>query len=206
MWLWHKAVWITVACVLLIAASVLALRYWVLPNVDSYRDTIAQSVSKAAGQRVTIGSISADWDGLRPRLRLGEVVVYNKAGRAALTLQRVDSTLSWLSVALWRLRFHALDFYQPALSIRRDKMGLISVGGIEMSGDTHEGGFSDWVLSQRDIEIHNAAIDWTDDKRGAPHLAFAPGAAASGESRRAPSLWLDRAVAATSGGAARFAR
>ncbi len=170
MWLWHKAVWITVACVLLIAASVLALRYWVLPNVDSYRDTIAQSVSKAAGQRVTIGSMSADWEGLRPRLRLGEVVVYDKAGRAALTLQRVDSTLSWLSVALWRLHFHALDFYQPALSIRRDKMGLISVGGIEMGGDTHEGGFSDWVLSQRDIEIHNAAIDWTDEKRGAATL------------------------------------
>ena len=39
-----------------------------------------------------------------------------------------------------------------------------------MGGDSGEGGFSDWVLSQRDIEIHNAAIDWSDEMRGAPVL------------------------------------
>ena len=54
-WLWHKAVWIAVASVLLAAACVLALRYWVLPNVGDYRERVAQSVSEAAGQRVTIG-------------------------------------------------------------------------------------------------------------------------------------------------------
>ena len=169
-WCWHRLVWIIALGLLLVAGSVLALRYWVLPHIESYRETIAQSVSQAAGQRVTIGKITADWDGLRPRLNLGNVVVYDKTGRAALTLQRVDSTLSWRSV-IWRQPlFHALDFYEPALDIRRDKNGVVSVGGIEMGGDGGEGGFSDWVLSQRDIEIHNAAIDWTDEKRGAPLL------------------------------------
>ena len=156
--------------VMLVALAVLVLRYAVLPNVDDYRLRVAASVSKAAGQKVTIGSMAADWEGLRPRLNLRDVVVYDKAGRAALTLQRVDSTLSWLSVPLWSPRFHALDFYEPRLDIRRDKKGLISVGGIEMDGDSSEGGFSDWVLSQRDIEIHNAAIDWTDEMRGAATL------------------------------------
>lgn len=169
-WLWHKAVWIAVACVMLAAVAVLTLRYAVLPNVNEYRLRVAESVSKAAGQKVTIGSMGADWEGLHPRLNLRDVVVYDKAGRAALTLQRVDSTLSWLSVPLWSPRFHALDFYEPRLDIRRDQSGLVSVGGIEMGGDSSEGGFSDWVLSQRDIEIHNASIDWTDDMRGAPVL------------------------------------
>lgn len=169
-WLWHKAVWIAAASVLLAAAGVLALRYWVLPHVDDYRERVAQSVSEAAGQRVTIGAMTADWDGLHPRLNLANVVVYDKAGRAALTLQRVDSTLSWLSVPLRSPRFVALDFYEPRLDIRRDKRGRISIGGIEMGGDSSEGGFSDWALSQRDIEIHNAAIDWTDEMRGAPVL------------------------------------
>ncbi len=169
-WLWRKAVWITVACMMLAALVVLALRYGVLPNVDDYRLQVAESVSKAAGQRITIGSMAADWEGLHPRLNLRDVVVYDKTGRAALTLQRVDSTLSWLSVPLWSLRFHALDFYEPKLDIRRDNAGLISVGGIQMSGDSSEGAFSDWVLSQRDIEIHNAAIDWTDEMRGATTL------------------------------------
>ena len=172
LWIGHKLVWIVVLLVLLVAATVLALRYWVLPNIESYRESIAQSMSKAVGQRVTIGGIAASWEGLRPQLKLQTVVVHDKAGRAALSLPRVDSTLSWLSVPTASPRFHALDFYEPALDIRRDKQGVISVAGIEMTGDSHEGGFSDWLLAQRDIEIHNAAIVWTDDMRGAPALTL----------------------------------
>ncbi len=169
-WVWHKLVWIVLALVLIAAASVLALRYWVLPNIERYRGTIAQSVSKAVGQHVTIGRIDASWDGLRPELKLEAVVLHDKSGRAALKLQRVDSTVSWLSIPTWSPRFHSIDLYEPALDIRRDKRGIISVAGIEMSGDSREGGFSDWLLAQRDIEIHNAAIAWTDEVRGVPTL------------------------------------
>lgn len=171
-WLWHKLAWIALASVLVPAATVLVLRYWVLPNIESYRETIAQSVSKAVGQRVTIGGIAASWDGLRPQLKLDSVVLHDKSGRAALRLQRVDGTLSWLSVPTVSARFHALDFYEPALDIRRDKRGVISVAGIELSGDSRDGGFPEWLLAQRDIEIHNAVIDWTDEMRGAPALTL----------------------------------
>ncbi len=171
-WAWGKLVWITVALALIVAAAVLTLRYGLLPNIESYRETIAQSVSKAVGQRVTIGSIVASWEGLRPQLKLGGVVLHDKTGRPALTLQRVDSTLSWTSVATWSARFHSLDFYETSLDIRRDKKGMFSVAGIEMSGDTSEGGFSRWLLAQRDIEIHNSAIEWTDELRGAPALTL----------------------------------
>lgn len=169
-WCWHHLVWITSACVLLAAAGVLALRYWVLPHIDDYRETIEQTVSKSAGQRITIGALSADWQGLRARLNLGDVVVHDKAGRPALTLKRVDGVVSWLSIALWRPRFRTLALYDPVLDIRRDRNGVLSVGGIEMSGEGEEGGFSEWVLNQRDIRIHNAAIDWTDERRAAPTL------------------------------------
>jgi len=171
-WAWHKLVWVALALLMITAVLVLALRYWLLPNIESYRETIAQSVSKAVGQRVTIGRIDASWEGLRPQLKLDTVVLHDKAGRAALKLHRVDSTLSWLSVPTWSPRFHSLDFYEPALDIRRDKKGVIWVAGIEVSGDSGEGGFSEWLLNQRDIEIHNAAIDWTDELRGAPALAL----------------------------------
>ena len=39
------------------AGVVLALRYWVLPNIENYRDDIARIVSERARQKVTIGSI-----------------------------------------------------------------------------------------------------------------------------------------------------
>ncbi len=171
-WVWHKLVWIVLALALVLAVAVLGLRYWVLPNIENYRESIAQSVSKAVGQKVTIGGIAASWDGLRPRLNLQTVALHDKAGRVALKLQRVDSTLSWRSLAARGARFHALDFYDPVLDIRRDKKGVISVAGIEMSGDSQEGGFSEWLLAQRDIEIHNGAIDWTDELRAAPTLTL----------------------------------
>jgi uncharacterized protein (TIGR02099 family) len=157
-------------CVLVAAITVLALRYFVLPNIESYREDIAQSVSKTAGQLVTIGRLTADWDGMRPRLNLGNVVVYDRVGRPALTLQRIDGTLSWLSAVAFKPLFHSLDLYEPALDVRRNPAGVISVAGIEMGGESKEGGLSDWILSQRDIEIHNAAIDWTDEQRAAPVL------------------------------------
>ena len=171
-WVWRKFVWIALVLVLVAAVCVLALRYWVLPNIENYRESIAQSVSEAAGQKVTIGGIVASWEGLRPLLKLQSVVLYDKAGRVALKLQRVDSTLSWRSVVARGARFHALNFYAPSLDIRRDKKGVISVAGIEMSGDSREGGFSEWLLAQRNIEVHNAVIDWTDELRGAPALTL----------------------------------
>lgn len=169
-WIWHHLVLVTAACIFLIAVGVLGLRYWFLPNIGDYRESIAQWVSKSAGQKVTIGELTADWEGLRPRLNLGDVRVYDKAGNAALILKRVDSTVSWRSLALWRPAFRSIDIYEPALDVRRSKAGVITVAGIEMGGEAGEGGFSDWALSQRDIEIHKAAIDWTDDMRGAPTL------------------------------------
>ncbi len=169
-WCWHQLVWIVATCVLLAAVTVLALRYVVLPNIETYREDIAQSASQAVGLLVTIGNLTADWDGMRPRLNLGDIVVYDRVGRVALTLKRVDGTLSWLSVAWWRPQFHSLDFYEPALDVRRNPAGVISVAGIEMGGDSKKGGLSDWILGQRDLEIHNAAIDWTDEQRAAPVL------------------------------------
>ena len=169
-WVWHHCVWVTALALLLVAASVMALRYWVLPNVDQYNERIAGEVSKAAGQKVIIGRITADWDGLHPRLNLNDVIVHDKSGQPALTLKRVDSTLSWLSVPLMRPHFRALDFYEPQLSVRRDKAGHILVGGIDTADESGEGGLSDWVLAQRDIEIHDATIAWSDELRGAPVL------------------------------------
>lgn len=169
-WCWHHLVWITSAGVLVAAIGVLGLRYWVLPHIDDYRAAIEESASKSAGQRISIGELAADWSGLRARLQLGNVVVHDKGGRPALTLKRVDGVVSWRSLALWQPRFRSLDLYEPVLDVRRDRKGVLSVAGIEMAGESREGGFSDWVLSQRDIRIHNASVNWTDELRDAPTL------------------------------------
>jgi uncharacterized protein YhdP len=173
LWIYRLLTWSVLAIGFLFATTILALRYWILPDIAAYRDDIAQVLSRGAQQRITIGGISANWDGLRPQLALAQVVVHDAAGRPALELPRVDATLSWRSAARLQINFHALDVYQPVLTVRRDTSGGITVAGIALSLDEQgANGFSQWLLSQRDIEIHDARLVWNDEMRAAPTLAL----------------------------------
>ena len=171
LWGYRALTWAVLSCGFLFAATILVLRYWILPDIVSYRDDIAQTLSRALEQRVSIGGISANWDGLRPQLALSQVVVHDIGGRPALELPRVDATLSWRSAVRLQVDFHALDIYRPVLTVRRDTRGGITVAGIALNLDQQgTGGFSRWLLSQRDIEIHEARLVWNDEMRAAPAL------------------------------------
>jgi uncharacterized protein (TIGR02099 family) len=172
LWIYRVLTWCVLAVGLVFAAAVLGLRYWILPNIDQYREDIARIVSETARQKIEIGHIRANWEGLRPQLVLEQVRVLDAQGRPALEFARVDNTLSWLSLATLQLRFHALDIHRPKLEVRRDAAGAIFVAGIEMSGQLGGGGFAGWLLRQRDIEIIDATIAWTDEQRSAPRLEF----------------------------------
>lgn len=156
----------------LFLALVLVLRYWLLPNVSQYRTEIATSISRAAGQRVDIGSLSAGWEGLRPRLMLRDVQIYDKRGRPALYLQSLENVLSWRTVLAGELRLHSLQIRQINLAVRREASGLIFVAGIAVNQPDQESGFVDWVLRQENILLRNATLLWQDEMRGAPPLVF----------------------------------
>ncbi|MFI4923428.1 MAG: AsmA family protein, partial [Burkholderiales bacterium] len=169
---WLKRIFF--ACLLLagfaLVTTVLVLNYWFLPNIDNYRDSIAQATSRAAGQRITIGKITADWAELRPRLSLDDVQVFDQAGRSALALNRVAATLSWFTLTTGEVRLHLLEFEQPQLSILRNPQGVIYVAGVALGQNTGGPDFGDWLLKQRHLVIRDATIVWQDEKLSAPQL------------------------------------
>ncbi|MBI4203716.1 MAG: TIGR02099 family protein [Betaproteobacteria bacterium] len=167
--LYRLVTWTVLVAGLAFAAIVLSLRYWILPSIDQHRDGIAHVMTKAINQRITIGKVSGNWDGMRPELVLENVTVFDHAGRPALKLSRVDNTLSWLSLAALEPIFHSIEIHQPALDIRRDARGVISVAGIELK-DEQGGGFTDWLLRQRELVVRQAEISWHDELRGAAPL------------------------------------
>lgn len=171
-WLYRIAILALLLAGLAFAGAVLALRYWILPDIGQYRQDIAASISRAAGQRVTIGQIGAGWEGLRPHLVLGDVRVYDRQGQTALALQHVEGTLSWWTLLAGEVRLHSLEISDPELNIRRDAEGRIFIAGIELNRPESESGFADWVLQQSRILVRNAQIEWRDDKRQAPLLAL----------------------------------
>lgn len=170
LWSGRLCLYSSMAALVLVGGLILGLRYWLLPNAEAYRGHLETALTHATGQRITIGAISADWQGLRPQLSLGTVTVYDRHGRSALTLERVDSTLSWLSLLFLEPRFYTLEVRQPSLAVRRAADGTFSVAGIELSSAEGGGRLSDWVLRQREIVIKEAAISWIDEQRRAPEL------------------------------------
>ncbi|HVS27656.1 MAG TPA: YhdP family protein [Burkholderiales bacterium] len=157
---------------LALAAVVLSLRYWILPNIENYSEDIAQAASTLVGQRITIGKIAADWDGYRPHLVFDDVQVFDPNDHPALVLKRVETTLSWESLLAGGVRLYSLEFKQPNLSIRRDTEGVVHVAGVALSRHDADQGFTDWLLKQEHLVIRDALILWKDEKLGAPQLVL----------------------------------
>lgn len=151
----------------------LVLRYAVLPNIDHYKGDIERAASRAAGNQVTISRIYASWNGLRPSLYLGDVVLHDGQGRQALALPGVSATLSWWSVLAGGPRFESLVLTRPDLDLRREADGRLYAAGMYLDPNKpSDGKAADWLLSQREIVIREGRVRWTDQLRAAPPLAL----------------------------------
>jgi uncharacterized protein YhdP len=149
--------------------SIIALRYYILPKIDDYKPKITQSISKLLGQKVTIGNIYANWDGLNPQLSIFNADIYDKENRIALSLKHIEGSLSWTSLPLLEPRLATISIYQPELTIRRETDGTIFVAGVSMSGPSKPQ-FPNWLLRQAEFNVVDANIIWQDDMRQAPSL------------------------------------
>ena len=151
----------------------LTLRYVVLPNIDHYKGDIERAASSAVGNQVTISRVYASWNGFRPNLFLGDVVLYDPQGRPALRLPSVSATLSWWTAVTGNLRFRSLELTRPDLSIVRETDGRLYVAGMFIDPNKPSDGKGlDWLLLQRDIVIRDGRVQWTDRLRNAPPLAL----------------------------------
>jgi len=171
--LWRLSLWSALTLYLLFCTTVLLLRHVVLPDIRAYRTQIEQTVSDAVGLPVRIADLQAGWLGLRPRLSLKQVSVYDKGGRLALQLPEVNAILSWESLAVASLRLDSLEILRPDVDVRRDASGKYFVAGLEIDDSAHtQGALSEWVLAQREIVVRGAHVRWNDEERNAPELAL----------------------------------
>ncbi|WP_332675649.1 YhdP family protein [Aromatoleum sp.] len=162
----------TVAVVLFFVAGGLFLfvRDVMLPRADQYRAQIAGAIGDAVGLPVSIDALSGDLSGWHPRLHLSGLLLLDRAGRPALRLDAVDATIAWSSLLRGQPHFQRLEIRGPELALRREADGRVFVAGIPIEPGGEGGGFSDWLLGQREIVIRDAALTWSDAQRTAPEL------------------------------------
>jgi uncharacterized protein YhdP len=177
--IWHSLNWLSRLIVVasavsavLIAFSIMALRYWLLPNIEQYHDSITYSLSAAIGSPVTIGKIQGEWRGFMPRLNLSDVQIMDGNRQTALVLKRIDGSLSWMSLLTAEIRLASLEIDSPELLIRRDAAGKLYIGNLVLSRKGENNDISDWLLHQSNLVVRNALIVWVDQQRGAPPLVL----------------------------------
>ena len=148
---------------------VLALRFWVLPDIERFRDPIVAAAARAIGQPLSVGRIEARWYGLHPRISLTDVRIRDAEGRDVLVLPSVENVVSWRSLLRGDPKLRSLTIDGLRLQVRRDAAGALYIAGMRLGADT---GFREWVLKQEEIVLRNAEVAWHDEMRGAPPLVL----------------------------------
>ncbi len=163
------------AAIVLSCLAMLAVRFVVLPRLDSHRDDVAALLSRELGHPVEIAGIDTGWDGWNPALTVRGLRVRDRAGAATqplIDLPEVSGVVSWTSLLVGEVRLRTLRIDRPRLSIRRDTAGRIDVAGIGFDPAEAQAspGFGAWLLNQRQIVVTGALVTWNDDLRNAPQL------------------------------------
>ena len=164
-----------VAVSVLLVSLVLTLKYFVLPNVESYQGDIISRVAAASGMDVSASAIRGGWSGFRPYIEL-ENVVFREIAKSperdraadteALRLPRLHASLSWWSLLIGQLRFADVSLVGPELALSRGKDGLLYFAGRALNAPKEEqddGRLVEWLLGQSGLEIQHATFVWTDE-------------------------------------------
>ncbi|MBU1264086.1 MAG: TIGR02099 family protein [Gammaproteobacteria bacterium] len=156
--------------VLGVATAAALMFFWVLPNIDDHRDTVASLMSRALGQQVTLEAVSGVWQQARPEFRLRGVRLHDAQGRAALYLPELEAAFAWRSLLFLEPRFNRIELQGLAFGVRRARDGHFYIGGIPANPGDPGSGFSSWLLRQGRVHVGNATLSWLDEMRNAPPL------------------------------------
>ena len=152
------------------ATAAALMFFWVLPNIAEHRDTVANLMSRALGQRVTLEAVSGMWQQTRPEFRLQGVRLYDQQGHPVLYLPELEAAFAWRSLLFLEPRFSRIELQGLALGVRRARDGHFYVGGIPINPAAPDSGFSDWLLRQGRVHVGKATLTWMDEVRNAPPL------------------------------------
>lgn len=171
---------LALACYVVLGVAFLGMRYWVLPNIDQWREPLQRELSTLLSVEVQLGHVAAEWRGLHPRITVRDARLRDAAGRSLLDIPSLDAVVAWQSLFTGRPGFVGLRADGVKLSIRRDATGRVSILGQEIDALPNEaatGSRSDaailrWLSQQGPVRFTNASIRWIDRQRHARPLAL----------------------------------
>lgn len=171
---------LALGCYVFVAIAVIGTRYWLLPNIDRWREPLQRELSAMLSMQLRLGHVTADWSGRHPRVVLRDASLHDDSGRLLLAIPSLDAVVAWPSLFAGRPRFLGLRADGVALSLRRDRHDRLSVLGrhVDANVDAKDDGAAEapkfdllhWLARQDNVQFTNASIQWLDESRRAPPL------------------------------------
>jgi len=146
-------------------AIVASLQFWILPNIDQWRDLLSASISRSAGQKVVLGPLQAGWNGWHPSARIQSITVYNTLNQPVLTLSDIQGDLAWSSLLTGKPTLAHLVLKQQRIDLHRDRQGTVWLSGIALNHPGGQHDFADWLAHQYQLSLQQATLIWQDDTR-----------------------------------------
>lgn len=140
------------------SATLLGLRYVVLPRIDDFRPRIERFVSAKLHAQLSIGKLSPYWSGMQPGVEVTHLTIRGRDGRVALSVPHATAALSWASLLRLSPALSSLIVDEPDLLVERAADGALYIAGVGVP-TTHGGNdtFSTWLLKQEAIVLRGGA-------------------------------------------------
>lgn len=161
----HLAWLATAAGLFLLAVVLTVARVWA-PSLGGYRHDIEAAASRALQRPLSVGRVEATWQGIRPVIRLKNVVIASAEGLPPLGVREIQVSIDTTHLLKTReLRFAGIDILGAALTLTRREDGRLIVEELA-GGQESEFGFAALALMSR-LSIHDSEITIRDIPRGA---------------------------------------
>ena len=166
--------WVLLSAYMILAACLLLVRVWIMPDIEKFFPKLENYLEERTGADISVDSIKADWDFLRPRITLNQVTIAQPGQLASLTLPQVQATFSYLTFFELKPILARLIIVNPDLHIERQEENVFNVAGFTVrTGNSHKTSQTgshaktiiDWFLDQDHLEIVKGRfsyIDFTD--------------------------------------------
>lgn len=132
-----------------------ALRFWLWPELDLWRDALVRELSVRSGMEVSIGRLEGQWDGWWPVAVASDVQVRTGEAEASLPLVRVTLGGGW---AAWRAGKGVVQVLVPAARVRVADAAALEQR-LHSGGSTPSAGLPTGVS----IEVGEARLSWRRD-------------------------------------------
>jgi len=156
--------WTSFSIAVISIAVLLSVARMLLPLVDEYRAEIESWLSVELDRKLKIGSITAAWKGLYPKLVVSEVSLLSEDGKDSwLEIEEIRVSVNILSLlSAGHVETGVINVVGTSISLEHHDDGGYSMNGVRMG----KGNLRSWLFSRKHISILDSEFILKDPRVG----------------------------------------